>query len=415
MEDIASQRMAPAALVQRAKIVLLSADGASNQAISNTVNLHYNRVGEWRTYFISELPRLKQVESEFPKKLQAEITRVLSDAPRSGAPRTYSQEQRDFVVSIACNDVTDYGYERSHWCISILTNVVNVQIQECQGMSKSTVWRILQENKLRPHKSTYWLHSKELDENPEEFKRKLRQVHNTYDLASQLRDSKNPTIHIYSVDEMTGIQALERTYQKNCAPGYNQLLEFEYIRHGTTTLIGFLDVVTGRIATPYLNKTRTETDFVDALRQVIDAVDPGKKDTFIIVCDNLNTHMSASLVECIAEECGITEDLGKKGESGHLKSMETRAAFLNNESHRIRIVYTPRHCSWMNQIEWFFGVINRHLLRRKSFKSIEDLEASIRKYIDQHNDLFAHPFQWKVNVEQLIEKLFNTDKQRATA
>ena len=122
-------------------------------------------------------------------------------------------------------------------------------------------------------------------------------------------------------------------------------MEFEYIRHGTTSLIGFFDVATGRMEMPYLNPTRTEEDFVDAMRALVET-DPEASRTF--VCDGLNTHKSKSLVRVIAQQCGLTEDLGIKGKSGILKSLESRAEFLHNKDHRIHIVYTPKHCSWMN-------------------------------------------------------------------
>ncbi|RAZ95413.1 transposase, partial [Klebsiella oxytoca] len=106
--------------------------------------------------------------------------------------------------------------------------------------------------------------------------------------------------------------------------------------------------------------------------------------------DGLNTHKSESLVRFIAQQCGLMEDLGIKGKSGILKNLESRAEFLHNKDHRIRIVYTPKHCSWMNQIEIWFGIINRKLLKRKSYLSIAELEASILRFIEQYN-LTAHP------------------------
>lgn len=197
--------------------------------------------------------------------------------------------------------------------------------------------------------------------------------------------------HTISVDEMTGIQALEHKYpDKPVMPGKAARMEFEYIRHGTTSLIGFFDVATGRMEAPYLNPTRTEEDFVKAVSALVETA-PGASWTF--VCDGLNTHKSESLVRYVAEQCGLSDDLGCKGKSGILKSMESRAEFLHQEDHRIRIVYTPKHCSWMNQIEIWFGIINRRLLKRKSYKSIEELETSILRFIEQYN-LTAKPFKW---------------------
>ena len=191
---------------------------------------------------------------------------------------------------------------------------------------------------------------------------------------------------------MTGIQAFEHLFpDKPTAPGMDAKREFDYVRHGTTSLIGFYNVTNGKMAEPYLNPTRTEEDFVAALKALIDT-DPDK--SYRIVCDNLNTHMSETLVRYVAEQIGYEEPLGKKGESGILQTKATRAAFLLNPEHRICFYYAPIHCSWMNQIEIWFGILNRQLLRRKSFVSVESLEQCIRAYIVQYNKYFAHPFKW---------------------
>jgi len=190
---------------------------------------------------------------------------------------------------------------------------------------------------------------------------------------------------------MTGIQALEHKYpDKLPQPSQFAKMEFEYIRHGTTSLIGFFDIATGRMESPYLNKTRTEQDFVNAVKQLIDT-DPGASWTF--VCDGLNTHRSEALVQFVSKTCGLEIDLGKKGKKGILKNIESRTSFLYDPSHRIRFVFTPKHSSWMNQIEIWFGIINRKLLRRKSYKSVEELKDSILRFIEQYN-LTAHPFKW---------------------
>jgi len=205
------------------------------------------------------------------------------------------------------------------------------------------------------------------------------------------QESIQEGMHIISTDEMTGIQALEHKYpDKLPLPGQSAKMEFEYIRHGTTSLTGFFDVASGRMECPYLNPTRTEEDFVKAVEALINT-DPDASWTF--VCDGLNTHKSESLVRFVAKACGIDTDLGQKWKNGVLKSMESRAGFLHDPSHRIRFVYTPKHSSWMNQIEIWFGIINRKLLKRKSYLSIEELEKSIRRFIEQYN-LTAHPFKW---------------------
>lgn len=241
---------------------------------------------------------------------------------------------------------------------------------------------------MKPHKIRYWLHSTEKAEAPDSFAQKVNEICKLYQNAQEAGENG---IHVVSTDEMTGIQALEHKYpDKLPQPGQCAKMEFEYIRHGTTSLIGFFDVATGRIEAPYLNSTRTEEDFVKAVEALIHT-DPEASWTF--VCDGLNTHKSESLVRFVAEACGIGTELGKKGKSGILKSMESRAVFLHDPDHRIRFVYTPKHSSWMNQIEIWFGIISRKLLKRKSYSSIEELEKSILRFIEQYN-LTAHPFKW---------------------
>lgn len=198
-------------------------------------------------------------------------------------------------------------------------------------------------------------------------------------------------INVVSTDEMTAIQALEHKHpDKLPLPGQCAKMEFEYIRHGTTSLIGFFNVAQGSIYPPYLNQTRNEEDFCNAVSATIDS-DPGKD--WIFVSDGLNTHKSESLVKFVASSCGLEIDLGIKGKSGILKSKLTREEFLHDPTHRIRFIYTPIHSSWMNQIEIWFGIINRTLLKRKSYLSVDSLKESIIRFIDQYN-LTAHPFKW---------------------
>lgn len=187
------------------------------------------------------------------------------------------------------------------------------------------------------------------------------------------------------------MQALEHKYpDKLPLPGQEAKIEFEYIRHGTTNLIGFFEVATRRIFPPYLNETRGEADFCEAVSQVAETA-PEKN--WIFVCDGLNTHKLETLVKYVAEACGIEVDLGQKGTSGILKSLQSRENFLHDPSHRTRFVYTPKHCSWMNQIEIWSGIINRKLLKWKSYTSIEEMKESIRRFFEQYN-LIAHAFRW---------------------
>jgi len=199
-------------------------------------------------------------------------------------------------------------------------------------------------------------------------------------------------IHTVSTDEKTGIQALERVHPDiPMGPGRVQGREHEYERHGTLCLIANLEIWCGWVTAPTLGPTRTEEDFLGHMQQTV-AQDPCAGWVFVV--DNLNTHQSAGLVVWVAQQCGIEEDLGEKGKGGVLKSQASRAAFLADRGHRIRLVYTPKHTSWLNQIEMWFGILVRKLLRRSSFASLADLKERILKFIDYFNQTMAKPIKW---------------------
>ena len=196
-----------------------------------------------------------------------------------------------------------------------------------------------------------------------------------------------------STDEKPGIQALEPTAPTlPMEPGKPERREHSYGRHGTTCLFGNLNVATGEIVAPKLNATRMEEDFAQNVDDII-TTDP--EAGWIFVCDNLNTHVSATLVMLVALLCDIPFDsLGEKGKYGILKSKKTRKAFLEDKSHRIRFVYTPKHCSWLNQIEIWFSGLSRRVLQRGNFGSVDALQTKITEYVEFYNKT-AKPMQWK--------------------
>jgi hypothetical protein len=175
------------------------------------------------------------------------------------------------------------------------------------------------------------------------------QVASVCDVCAQAAALEDAGTHVVSCDEKTGIQALERAAPTlPTRPGKEERREYEYVRHGTLCLMANLQVATGRILAPSVGPTRSEVDFALHVEQTV-ATDPTAGWLFVV--DNLTTHCSESLVRWVAKLERFEGNLGKKGSSGILENVETRRAFLVEGSHRVRFVYTPKHCSWLNQIE----------------------------------------------------------------
>ena len=167
--------------------------------------------------------------------------------------------------------------------------------------------------------------------------------------------------------------------------------EFNYIRHGTQTLIAGIEIATGEIY-GQIGQTRTEEDFVDFIDYIIEGQDRNTK--YIFIVDQLNTHKSEELVKLVAKINKDTSELGVKGKRGILKSMDSRMEYLTKKKGRVRFAFTPKHCSWLNLIEVWFSQLSKRVLQFGNFISQDDLAQKVLNYLQYYNDHLAKSFRW---------------------
>lgn len=281
LEANANGRSCPKGLSYRSAIVLKAADGKGNAEIARSVGVHENTVALWRGRFADAQGSLASIEADRPGELAVAVAEVLSDLPRPGAPRTISQEARDTLRAIACDKPTDHGVEASVWTLASLAKAL-VATGAIDSISTGAVYAILEGDDLKPWQNRYWLNSKERYEDYDSFREKITVINGLYLSAAELLEEGT---RLWCGDEMTCIRAYERVYRdKPCMPGSPTKREFNYVKHGVSTLIGFFDVQSGRVFEPYLKQTRNEADFVEAVSKVVDS-DPGSRHVFVL--DNL--------------------------------------------------------------------------------------------------------------------------------
>ena len=368
LNKIIAKQTAPQAIARRARIILLAAQGKSISAIASTLGIVKNTVTKWL--------------SRWNQNSELSVTERLEDLPRSGCPDKFTPEQICKIIATCCEHPSEYGRPITQWTQRELVDEL-IKQDIVESISASEVGRILKENDLQPHRSRYWLNVK-----PDEFRNeKINNICSVYANAATTTDEL-----FISYDEMTGVQALERIADDlPMSAGKPQAIEFEYKRHGTQTLIAGMNVATGEIIGE-CGTTRTEEDLKNFIDRVISENKGYKKYHFI--GDQLNTHKSESLVRLVADQCQITEELGIKGKNGILASMQTREKFLSAPDKKIVFHYTPKHASWMNQIEVWFGMLAKKVITRGSFKSTEELKERLMAFIVYFNKTMAKPFKW---------------------
>ena len=242
---------------------------------------------------------------------------------------------------------------------------------------------------MQPHKSEYWLFSK-----IKNWKAFVVRVSLVGQLILAAVEHRHPQRHILSVDEKTGIQALQRLQgEAPKSKGGHRRKEYEYTRHGTTSLMAAFDVAEGNISNQRIHPTRTEEDFAKFIEETVNLFP--KEDEIVFLADQLNTHKSETLVVYITELINCNKNLGKKGRSGILKNMKSRKDFLENTAHRVRFIFTPKDCSWLNPIENWFAKLQRHVIKNGDFSCVKELEDKIKDYIDFYNRCLSKPLNWK--------------------
>jgi hypothetical protein len=300
-------------------------------------------------------------------------------------PGAFPPLQRVDVLSIATSNTQDHDQPATRWTLDdIAATIINQGYAE--RIHRSTIWRILNDADLKPHKSVYWLNSHDPD-----FQAKARQICQLYLQSPQFYQQGRLLL---CCDEKTGMQILKRNAPTRLAqPGKPEKIEFEYTRLGTRTLISSFAVPTGEVVWN-LGQTRTNLDFKAHIEHTVNHFSSFQRIDWIV--DNLNTHSSLELCQLMAEINGVAY------EPDQLPTQVERRAFLSDPHHRYVFHYLPLHGSWLNQVELWFSVLARQFLRRGNFDSPADFEERLRKWLDHYNQEQAHPYRWTYTGEPLV-------------
>jgi len=305
LEEFSKSRTLGKCITQRATIILLGFDGMLNEEIALEVGLNRMQVGLWRRRWRDAWKSLCVWECTESHRLREAVLDILSDAPRPGTPATFTAEQVSQIVALACEPPKLSRRPIDHWTLRELRDEA-ISRKIVADISVSQVGRILQQAAVQPHRKKMWLNTTEKDR--QKFQAEVEKVCRTY-LEAPAKAAADGA-HTVSVDEATSLQAIGRNApDKPAQPDSVPKREFEYTRHGTTTLTAGLDVVTGMIVCPTLEATRTEPEFVAHIARTVDT-DPDAE--WIFVVDRLNTHLSEGLVNFVAGRCGLPDALGKK-------------------------------------------------------------------------------------------------------
>jgi len=374
----------------RARMILLAYQKLQNIQIAEIVGTERHCVGRWRKRWQDSSEALLSIEMNEPRAvLERAIVDVLRDAHRPGSLGKFSAEQMVQIVATACEHPRDSGRPVETWTGRELADEVQKR-SIVPSISVSRVNEIRSSVDLQPDRKKYWCFTTEKDR--ELFQSQVEEICQTYLGAQAAFDHDNT--RTVCMDEMTSLGANERRAPtKLPRPGQIAKVECQYTRHGTLSLTGTWEVVQGQMIQTTIAETRNSEDFAMHVKRTV-ATDPSAN--WIIVIDNLNTHYGEPVVRAVAELLGIDQDtLGdKKKRKGILGSTTSRREFLTDKSHSIRFVFTPKHSSWLNQIEVIFGVIAKRVMRPGNFTSKADLKEKLISFVKYFNQTFAKPLNW---------------------
>ena len=305
--------------------------------------------------------------------------------PAPAARRSFPPDERLEVLTLATERTAEHDCPATRWTLDDLAREL-VTRHAAEAMRRSTIQRILHDADLQPHRSVYWLNSHDPD-----FDAKAAAICDLYVRSPSLYQQGELVL---STDEKTGMQILERKYPtRRARPGHPEKREHEYIRHGTRALIASFVVPTGEVVWN-LGPTRTSIDFANHLTKVAHRFRDWSRITWVV--DNLNTHWSLDACRVLARLSGVAF------RPKQLRTGAERKAFLTDPDHRYRFAFTPKHGSWLNQVELWFSVLSRRFLKRGDFASAADFETRLRAYLETYNAREKHPYRWTYTGQPLV-------------
>jgi hypothetical protein len=293
--------------------------------------------------------------------------------------------ERVDILSIATQKPTDTHCPATRWSMDDIATAL-LHHGAHSGMSRSSIWRILDEADIKPHRSVYWLNSHD-----PAFAGKAHLICQLY--VNALRFYQEGRL-VICVDEKTGMQILQRKYPTQLVQaGQPEKREHEYIRHGVRAWLASFLVPTGQVLWN-LGVTRTSEDFAAHLAHVLRQLPDMARYDWVL--DNLNTHWSLEVCQLVAGWCK------RPFEPKMLQRGIQRRAFLSDLGHKHVFHFTPIHGSWLNQVELWFSVLARRFLKRGDFGSVEDFEGRLGEYLEVYNTHTAHPYRWTYTGQPLV-------------